>query len=150
MAALATIQDFTARHGAPDDESVVGALLEDASALIRAEAAGTDADWVAEDPDEDVTVPAAIRAICVQIAYRAWANPDGVAREELGEASRTLRGTDQADVLWLTKNEARIVRKAAGTPAIRSIAIETPYSGGTTETHPMDFYPDGLDPDEGS
>lgn len=137
--ALATVENFEARHGelSSGDESVVAALLEDASALIAVEVPA--AEWVADDFEGDV--PQGVKAVCIQVAYRAWENPDGIAREQLGAVARTYRGTDQADALWLTKNEARLVRKASGVSSVQSVPVETPYSGDPVETHPMDFLP---------
>jgi len=140
--ALATKEDFELRHGPvlEDEEKRVAALLDDATALIEAELAGLDVDWLGEEPEDDP--PAAVKAVCIQVAYRVWSNPDSVAREQLGEVARTYRGTDQADALWLTFNEARLVRKAAGAGStLQSLTVETPYSGDPDEPHPMDFWP---------
>lgn len=141
MATLANITDFEARHGelSGDDKAIVEALLTDAASLIETELSGSEAVWLTEDSDD---VPAAVKAVCVQIAYRAWANPDSVAREELGQVAQTFRGTDQADALWLTKNEAKMVRRAAGFSSVRSVQVETPYSGDPlSEVSPLDFWP---------
>jgi hypothetical protein len=131
MAPLATLEDFQARHGllAEEDNGQVEALLVDASAFIRGEAGTGDADWAADDAAGDVEVPPVIRAVCVQVAYRAWANPDSIAREQIGDMSRTYRGNDQSDAMWLTANERRMIRKAANGTTIRSVPIETPFSG---------------------
>lgn len=141
--ALATKDDFEVRHGPllESEEDRVEALLEDATALIEAELAGAAVDWLGEEPDADP--PAAVKAVCIQVAYRVWSNPDSVAREELGEVARTYRGTDQADALWLTHNEARLVRKAAGASStLQSIPVESPYSGDPdNEVSPLDFWP---------
>ncbi len=137
--ALATLEDFELRHGplASTEEEQVEALLEDATALVELELGVLPEVWLGDDAE----VPAGVKAVAIQVAYRAWSNPDGVAREQLGEVARTYRGTDQADALWLTKNEARLVRKAAGKSSLTSIPVETPYSGGVDEPHPMDFFP---------
>jgi hypothetical protein len=140
--ALATKADFEVRHGPllDGEEARVEALLEDATALIEAELSGVEVSWLGETSAEDP--PAAVKAVCIQVAYRVWSNPDSVAREELGEVARTYRGTDQADALWLTVNEARLVRKVAGSGStFQSITVETPYSGDPDEPHPMDFWP---------
>jgi len=145
--ALATKQDFEVRHGplASGEVERVEALLEDAEALIELELGVFPDSWLGEAPD----VPAGAKAVCIQVAYRAWENPDGVAREQLGAAARTYRGTDQADVLWLTSNEARLVRRAAGKSSLTSIPVETPYSGDPyNKVSPLDFWP--LDVEEGS
>ncbi len=141
MPTLATTEDFEVRHGplAGDEADKVEALLEDASALIGLELVGTEVAWLEENSEE--IVPAGVMAVCIQVAYRAWANPDSVAREELGAVARTYRGTDQSDALWLTQNEARLLRKAVGASSITSIPVETPFSGDPEEIHPMDFWP---------
>jgi hypothetical protein len=138
--ALADKSDFEVRHGplASDEEERVEALLEDAEALVELELGVFPEAWVGE-PSE---VPAAVKAVCIQVAYRAWENPDSVAREQLGEVARTYRGTDQADALWLTKNEAKLVRRAAGKSSLTSIPVETPYSGDPdSQASPLDFWP---------
>ncbi len=141
MATLATTEDFEVRHGplVGDEADKVEALLEDATALIGLELAGSDVAWLKDEPEEEV--PAGVKAVCIQVAYRVFSNPDSVAREELGAVARTYRGTDQSDALWLTQNEARLIRRAAGTSSITSIPVETPYSGDPDEVHPMDFWP---------
>lgn len=138
---LATTKDFEVRHAplAEDEVQRVQALLEDASGMIGTELSGSEAKWLEEGSDEDA--PATVKAVCIQVAYRAWNNPDGVAREELGAVARTYRGTDQADVLWLTKNEARMLRKAASVSAVTSIQVETSYSGDPEERSALDFWP---------
>jgi hypothetical protein len=140
--ALATKDDFELRHGPllENEEERVEALLADATGLIEVELADAEAEWLEDDFKGEV--PAAVTAVCVQVAYRVWSNPDSVAREELGEVARTYRGTDQADALWLTRNEARLLRKVAGGGStLQSIAVETPYSGDPAEPHLMDFLP---------
>lgn len=141
MATLATIEDFETRHGVLDDEdeATVEALLADASGLIENELSASEVAWLAEDSEE--SPPAIVKAVCIQVAYRAWANPDGIAREELGEVAHTYRGTDQADVLWLTKSEAKMVRRSAGASSVRSVPVETPYSAPDSEVSPLDFWP---------
>ncbi len=140
VAALATTENFEARHGLLTDaeREVVEHLLDDASAFIRAEAGG-DTDWVADDFDGEP--PPVIRAICLQVAYRAWRNPDGVAREQIGEIARTFRGDDQSDAMWLTKNESRMIRKAAYGSIVRSVTVETPFSGPTVGESEYDLQP---------
>jgi len=139
--ALATLEEFEARHGVLGDEefATVEALLDDASAFISGELSSSEAAWLEEGSDEPV--PGVVKAVCIQVAYRAWSNPDSVAREELGARAVTYRGTDQSDALWLTKNEVRLVKKAASVSSIKSIQVETPFSGDPEETSPLDFWP---------
>ncbi len=140
---LATIEDFELRHGplAETEGPQVTALLGDASALVEAELSDLPEGW----PDD---APAIVKAVCVQVAYRAWSNPDGIAREELGEVSRAYRAGGDADALWLTENEKRLVRRAAGQSRVTSLPLETAYGGDPgTGLSPLDFWP--LE-DEGS
>lgn len=137
---LAEIKDFELRHGpvADSEQPQVTALLGDASALVEAEIGELPDDWTGNDAD----VPAIVKAVCVQVAYRAWSNPDGIAREELGEVSRAYRGGGDADALWLTENEKRLIRRAAGKPRITSIPLETSYAGDPRgDLSPLDFLP---------
>jgi len=145
--AFATIEDFEAPHGAlgDTDKGVVEARLDDASTLILSEAAESTKEWVTGGDDP----PAAVKLVCIQVAYRAWRNPDGIARQQLGEHAVTYRGDDQPDAIYLTRNERRIIRRAAraaSEPRLTSIGLVSPhpFSNGT-EISPLDFYPDGLD-----
>lgn len=124
--ALATKEDFEARHGAIDDRAE--ALLEDASSLILEEASGSELDWVkgVEGPE----IPTVIKAICVEMAYRAWANPDALSSESLGQ--HTQAWADRSgEAMRMTKAERRIIRRAAGLGSVQSVTLASPYSGDT-------------------
>jgi hypothetical protein len=136
---FATVEGFEARHGAlgDTDEGVVGARLDDASTLIVSEVADSTKEWVTGDEDP----PAAVKLVCIQVAYRAWRNPDGIARQQLGEHAVTYRGDDQPDAIYLTRNERRLIRRAARTgtePRLTSIGLVSPYSG-PADDGPPDF-----------
>ena len=136
---LASIKDFELRHGplANSEEPQVTALLVDAGALVEAELGELPEGWT-----DEAAVPAIVKAVCVQAAYRAWSNPDGIAREELGQVSRAYRGGSDADALWLTENEKRLIRRAAGKMRITSVAVETAYpTDPGTGLSPLDFWP---------
>lgn len=128
MAQLATPDDFEARHGAADGR--VGALLEDASAFILDEADGSEEEWVVED--DPATIPPSIVAICVEVAYRAWSNPEALSSEALGEYTKAWQNRTGA-VLYLTKDEIRRVSKAAGLSSFTEVTLESPYSGPSVE-----------------
>ena len=99
---------------------------------------GSPEGWIEPNPE----VPAIVKAVCVQAAYRAWTNPDGIAREELGEVSRTYRGSNHADALWLTENEKKLIRRAGGKARIASIPVETPFAEDPGNAlSPLDFWP---------
>lgn len=105
LSALASLDQLRTRIPGgieADDEERAQAALDDASALIRAEAHQT---WDTEIPDVAVTV-------CLAAARRAMVNPDGVTEEALDGFSTTYRN-DSADV-YLTQNERRLVNQASG------------------------------------
>ncbi|MDG4801716.1 hypothetical protein [Micromonospora sp. WMMD980] len=111
---LATVAEMEKRLGlAPgaitgNDLVRAGAALDDASALVRAEA-GTD--WVADD-GLTVTAPAVVRTVTVAAALRAYRNPDGYQGETVGPYSyQYAQGTA---TLYLLAAEATIVKRAAG------------------------------------
>ena len=118
---LATLSDLRARMGTLADETRAWALLNDASALIRAEANYTwiDADGVAEE------VPALIVMVCCKVVERVMSNPEGLSGEAIGGYSAQF--SNASSDIYLTKQERRLVRKAAGTTPIGTIELETPY-----------------------
>lgn len=89
------------------DEPRAQAALEDASALVR-EAAGED--WLT-DAGALETVPEAVIAVVVSAARRSFLNPEGVKTDASGDQSTTFSTAE----VYLTKEEKRIVRSAAGT-----------------------------------
>jgi hypothetical protein len=123
MRELATLQDFEERHGPADDR--VDALLTDAASLILNEVAGSEAEWVT---DSSVDAPAVVVAICVEVAFRAWSNPDALSSQSLG--AHTQAWADRSgEALRLTKEEKRTVRRAAGCSSLRAVTLKSPYSG---------------------
>lgn len=121
LPALVSLEDFALRLGGIDasDTERAQAALDDASALIRAEA-GTE-DWVdAEDALEEV--PDAIVAITVAVAIRAFRNPDGVRSETIGNYS--VAYTDSSTAVFLTEGEKRVIRRIVGRGGINSVLLE--------------------------
>ena len=127
---LASVQDFEDRQGPSDGR--VEALLTDASSLILSAAAGSSAEWVTT---EGAVVPDAIIAICVQIAYRAWSNPDALSSESLGAHSRAWADRG-GQALRLTSQERKDVRRVAGLGSFQASTLSTPYSGDESEQNP--------------
>ena len=109
----------------------VSAILDDASALVRSEAGR---DWV-DGEGALADVPAVVESVTLAVAYRAFRNPDGAAQTSLGDASVSYdRGDGQAAV-YLTRDERRSVRRAAGTSAVGAIELTSPWA------MPADTYP---------
>lgn len=126
LASLEALSDRTPGGIGEDDETRAQAALDDASALIRAEAGD---DWVTDDDppelDEDA-LPDVVVTVCCAAARRALVNPDGVTQESLDGYSTSYRN-DSADV-YLTKAERRLVRSAAGRGGL--------WAQPTTRGHP--------------
>ena len=124
---LATVTDLGLRLGVTlsgTDHDRAVAALDDASALIRADAGVA---WV-DNEDALADVPAIVQAVALAVAYRAFRNPDGLAQTSLGDASVSYdRGTAQAAV-YLTRDERRAVRRAAGTTAMGAIELASPWA----------------------
>ena len=120
LPALVSLDDFALRVSvSASDEERAQACLDDASALIRAEA-GTE-DWVYDDGGLE-TVPDVIAAICVAVAIRAFRNADGVRSETIGNYSVAYADTSTA--VFITAGERRMIRRAVGLNGIGSIALE--------------------------
>lgn len=100
------------------------AALDDASALVRAEAAKA---WL--DAEDNVTAPAQVITIVIKAALREFKNPDGFTSEQMGDYSYR---TDQSGGVYLTDDERRIVRQAAGAGAYGAWTVRTPSAFDTT------------------
>lgn len=134
--AYATVEDFELRLGKPltgQDRKRAKALLQDASVLIRAVAR---LDWNGDPPE-------VVRTIALNVALRAFRNPEGVRQQTLGDLSMTF-GTVDTGVM-LTPEEERLIRLAAGWgQAIDSIQLTTGYNGTTTVYVPVEGGGDPL------
>lgn len=128
--ALATVEEFAARHELDDaDEELVEALLADASAVVLAEVAGSSAEWVTRaGEDEPPRPPKVVVSVTIEVAYRAFSNPDALAQARVADIAHSWRA-EIADALYLTKEEKRRLRRAAGRSSFRSMTMVTPYSG---------------------
>jgi hypothetical protein len=117
------------RLGRTLDEGEVGPvemLLEAATAVVAGAAGKTDGWAEALSP-----VPALLRFVTVEIVCRALANPQGIQslQEGLGAHSSTVRFRDEGGGLWLTAQEARMVRhtvygSSSGSVRIDSIIVD--------------------------
>lgn len=119
--AYATLQQLSARvpGGIPaDDEARAEALLLDVSAII--------ADLVDVDTAVvwDVTAPDVVVAVACGAAYRALVNP--LFHASVTEGSYTWR-SDKTDGVWLSPDEEKRIRRAAGFNQFGSIEKETEF-----------------------
>lgn len=123
---LATIEDFEERHGGltESDKTLVTALLADVSALIEAELDEVPASW----SGEEAVIPPVVKAICIQVVYRAWSNPDALSSEQLGQ--HTQAWADRSgQPIHLTAAELRVIERATGSNGFVSLTLESPYAG---------------------
>ena len=93
------------------------------SQLIRSEAA---VDWI-DDSDALSDVPSVIEAITLAVAYRAYQNPTGASQTSLGDASVSYAREGSSGAVYLTRDERKAVRKAAGISSVGSIALVSPW-----------------------
>jgi hypothetical protein len=126
LSAFAEVDDLAARIPGgikEDDEPRAQAALEDASALIRAE---TGMDWDSDCPDIVFTVT-------LWSARRSFENPAQLTQETVSGWSGTFASASP-DV-YLTSNEKRLVRKAAG---LAEVGVIPTSRGDLLETHVCD------------
>lgn len=126
LPALASLSALEARLGvtlAGADVERASAALDDASALIRAEG-GTE--WV-DDEGALTDVPSLVEQVTLAVAYRAFRNPDAFTQTSLGDASVAYDRSGQSAV-YLTRDERRAVRRAAGTTAVGAIELASPWA----------------------
>lgn len=102
------------------------ALLHDASTVIRAVAHG---DW--DDP-----VPEVVTTVCLNMAIRAYRNPEGVRQQSLGSFSLTFGDVETGVVI--TDEERRLISIAAGYGvALDSVQLTTGYEATSTVFVPV-------------
>ena len=125
---LATTIQFDARLPgglSSDDGARAEATLEDASALVRAEAGQT---WV-NDAGDLVDVPDIIVSVTLAVAKRAFVNPDMVRSEGIQDYQVSF-GSSSPDV-YLTKAERDLIRRAVGRAGLWTLSTtRTDTPGG--------------------
>lgn len=101
-------------------------LLDEASELIREVAEKT---WLTTTNGlEDV--PRRVARICVAAAARAFENPHGLSQRSIGDSSKSYdrQGREGGEVVYLTDQEERDIRKAAGISSFVPVTLVSPYS----------------------
>lgn len=131
MIPLASVEQLADRLGiALDAQTPDGlraqAALEDASALVRAEAG---VDYV-DDHGELETVPEVIITITIAAAYRAFRNPDGKTQTSVGDVSVSYSRQAGEAQLFLTRAERRAIRRAAGMGGFSSVSLTSGWFEG--------------------
>lgn len=122
------------------DLARASAALDDASALVRAEAGK---DWVTTaHGTPTVSAPTQVVTIVVKAALREYRNPAGFTSEQLGDYSYR---TDQTGGVYLTEEERRIVRAAAGASGHGVWSPRTPTAYGERIPLPDGYYMGDLE-----
>jgi len=122
LPALATLSDFEDRYGRmleADETMRVSVLLDDVSALVR-DVAGVD--WLNDDDDELEDVPGTIVAVVCEVVRRGFDNPAGLAGETIGDYSWRAGKVNYG--VYLTTEERRTVRRAAGRLSVGTVGLE--------------------------
>jgi hypothetical protein len=118
MAGLITVAELLTRPGFEGlDSGQAGALIEDASALVRLEVQPL-LDTV-ESPD----TPPAVVAVLVSMIRRGFTNPTGNAQETLGDYSYMAGTQGGVATIQPTRREQRKLRKAVGRLGAGSLAL---------------------------
>jgi len=120
MADLATVADFTNRYEqelTTEELGRVAYLLTDASALV-ADVADLATAWTA------ATLPASVLPVICAVVRRALDNPSGLQGETIGDYTWRGNKSGETSNLYLTADEKRIVRRAAGRLAIGTVILE--------------------------
>lgn len=144
LPAFATVEALGVRlpEGIPaGDEPRAQAALDDVSTLIRSIAG---VDWVDTDNPAELAddLPDIIVTVTLSAARRVLDNPDGIQQESIDNYSRTL--VNPSGDVYLTANEKRLVRKAAGRSEIGSVELESPYQPPAATFVPVDIGGDDL------
>lgn len=149
LPAFASLDDLAARLGIAAfgdiDEARAQAALNDASALIRAETSPVT--WITEG-EVDADLPEVISTTTLQVARRAFNNPDGLSQE-------TIEGYSWSGGiggLALTDEEAAAVKAATGlVTGLTSIRVRAPAcASGSRPYHYAYCDDDEWDEDCGS
>lgn len=116
---LAEISDLEEWLGESlDDETTrAGAVLRAASALVRAEAGRT---WIDATTGDLETVPDEVATVVVQVAARAWRNPNGYTQTTVGDVSVGFGRDAATGGVYLTDGERAILARFT-TTAIRGL-----------------------------
>lgn len=92
-----------------NDRPRAQAALDDASALIRAEAGNN---WTNDEDTALEDVPDIVVTVCLSAARRAFVNPDGVTAASVGDASQSY--SESSLDVYLKASEKALIRRANG------------------------------------
>lgn len=101
-------------------------LLAEASELIRGIAEKT---WLTADNALD-GVPRRVAFICVAAAARAFENPHALTQRSIGDSAKSYdrAGREGGEAVYLTDQEERDIRRAAGISSFQAVTLASPYT----------------------
>ncbi len=102
-------------------------LLDQASERVRSAAEKT---WADEDTGAVSGVPRRVRSIVIDVAYRAFVNPEGLSQRTIGDSSKSWdrAGREGGEIVYLTDAERADVRRLAATSSLNVVTLVSPYS----------------------
>lgn len=108
-------------------------LLDEASELVRDVAGKT---WADDETGVVSGVPRRVRSIVIDCAWRAFSNPEGLVQRTIGDSSKSWdrAGREGGQIVYLTDDEERAIRKAAGTSSLVVATLYSPYGGDERDT----------------
>lgn len=132
---LASLDRFGKKLGydptGPEADRAADAL-DAASSEIRGVAGIT---WADEDTGALLPIPRQIVRICVEVAYRAFANPEALTQRSIGDSNKIFhRATREGgEAVYLTDAEQQQVMAAAGLSSPTVITLVSPYSADSVD-----------------
>lgn len=139
LPAFATLDQLEARTTVAD-ETRAQAALDDASVEIRSIAGVT---FVTDDQLDFTGYPTwaedALVKVCCAAAVRSLTNPGGEQSETIGTYSHSY--ANASPDVYLTANERRLIRRAAGRTGLGTITTTTEYDDSDTQY--LDVVPAG-------
>jgi hypothetical protein len=121
MADLVTLANFQTRYGrvmVGEEITRVGAYITDASALV-VDVADMDTAW------SSATLPASVLPIVCEVVRRAFDNPAGLQGETIGPYTWRGNHAEEASSIYLTADEKRTIRRAAGRLAVGTVTLSS-------------------------
>ncbi len=127
---MVTFDEFLAYLRLPAgavDVEAAWLILSLTDALVR-EVAG-----VVADP-----APPRVRAVALEVAARAYRNPEGAVSESIDDYSYSRSASTAAAGVYLTDAERNILREVSGAGRVRSVRLRSPFD--------VTYVADGLVP----
>lgn len=143
---LVTVDELETRLGrtlTAAERTRATAVVQDVSAVIRAEAGGVT--WTTTDTAGVVVlsgVPDVVAVVALTAARRAFENPDGVVGTQLGSYSERLSSASAAGVFLTDEERAAVQLAVGGLRAVGTVRVPAAYTLGRADSTyyaPVDY-----------